>query len=82
VSRVIVHCGDSPPHGSQYRSYADSYPDGHDRDPTPEALFTQLRDRQIEYNFQKFNDECDKRQDADGTRLVAEGTVWHTRLLT
>jgi hypothetical protein len=71
VSRVIVHCGDAPPHGSpKHHSYADSSPDGHDRDPTgtPEALFTQLRDSQIEYSFQKLNGECDK---------MLVGTVWH-----
>lgn len=61
ATRVLVHIGDAPPHGSpKFHDSHDNYPDGHPGDlPLPE-LFGRMREKKIQYHFGALNNSCKK----------------------
>ena len=60
-TRVLIHIGDAPCHGSQYHDGCDDrYPDGDPHGLQAANLFRQLQDLRVEYTFGRINSSTDK----------------------
>ena len=59
-TRLLVHFGDMPCHGSKYHSTSDTYPFGNPDGLDPEEQVKTLCMNRIDYHFAKITHETDK----------------------
>jgi hypothetical protein len=59
-TRLVIHVGDAPCHGSGFHNMADDYPSGYSGDMPWRELFAAFVAAGIDYIFAKINNETDK----------------------
>ncbi|PKC52379.1 hypothetical protein RhiirA1_515610, partial [Rhizophagus irregularis] len=59
-TRVLLHIGDSPPHGKNFTDLADSCPKGDPYGLTAKNVLKKMQSKNILYFFGKITDETDK----------------------
>ncbi|CAG8439636.1 11458_t:CDS:1 [Funneliformis mosseae] len=60
TTRVIFHIGDCPPHGRQFTTMYDSYPEGDPNGLTAESVLEKMQSSNILYFFGKITHHTDK----------------------
>ena len=58
-TRVLFHIGDAPPHGKQYYTGRDVFPDGHPTDMPLRTLFAAMRGQRLQYYFGRITNKMD-----------------------
>jgi len=59
-TRLLIHFGDAPCHGSNYHACQDSYPGGDPLGLKPEDLLQTLINKRVDYYFMRINTSTDK----------------------
>ncbi|KAF0424728.1 kinase-like protein [Gigaspora margarita] len=60
ATRVILHIGDAPPHGRQFTSMYDNYPEGDPNGLTAENVMKKMQSSKILYFFGKITNNTEK----------------------
>lgn len=60
ATRILVHIGDAPCHGSKYHDLKDDYPSGDPNGLVPESLLNRLTNINVVYMFGRINSSTDK----------------------